>query len=449
MSTRTVTVIVSVCLASAATVSADPQNVLTGAAAFGDWTTNSPGVRRHITVDAMPRPNATRSASRGPRVVRPPPGATPKVPPGFSVSVYASGLSGPRLMRTAPNGDIFLAEMEANRIRVLRSAEGQGKAETTEIFADHLELPFGIAFYPPGPDARWVYVANSSSVVRFPYRSGDLKARAPAEIVVPRLPSGGHVTRDLVFSQDGARMFVSVGSESNVGEGMRRKSASDAANWDKEQAAIGAAWGDEKERADVLSFTPEGKDRKLFATGIRNCVGLAMQPANGNLWCSTNERDELGDNLVPDYITRVREGAFYGWPWYYIGDHEDPRLKGQRPDLKGRVTVPDVLLQPHSASLQMTFYDKDAFPPSYRGSLFAAEHGSWNRRRRTGYKVIRVIMKDGLPTGEYEDFMTGFVLNERDVWARPVGVTVAKDGALLVSEDGNGTIWRITYSPSP
>jgi glucose/arabinose dehydrogenase len=207
---------------------------------------------------------------------------------------------------------------------------------------------------------------------------------------------------------------------------------------------LGSAWGDENDRAAVLSFDPAGKNRKLFATGIRNCVGLAMQP-NGTPWCSTNERDGLGDNLVPDYVTRVREGAFYGWPWFYIGGHQDPRHRGERADLKDKITIPDVLLQAHSASLGLTFYEGGNFPADYKGDAFAAEHGSWNRAKRTGYKVIRIRLKDGVPTGEYQDFVTGFVVNDSDVWGRPVGVAVAHDGALLISEDGNGTIWRVTH----
>ena len=195
---------------------------------------------------------------------------------------------------------------------------------------------------------------------------------------------------------------------------------------------------------------PEGhQPLHTFATGIRNGVGLAVNPQTGDLWVSTNERDALGDNLVPDYITRVREGGFYGWPWYYMGDHEDPRHAGERPDLAGRITVPDVLLQSHSASLEMTFYTATngaaAFPAEYDGDAFAAFHGSWNRSSRTGYKVVRVRLVDGVPTGEYEDFLTGFVVDNRDVWGRPVGVAVAHDGALLVTEDGHGTLWRISY----
>jgi glucose/arabinose dehydrogenase len=207
---------------------------------------------------------------------------------------------------------------------------------------------------------------------------------------------------------------------------------------------LGASWGSETDRAAVLMFDPDGNRAGVFATGIRNCVGLAVHPANGDVYCSTNERDGMGDNLVPDYVTRVREGAFYGWPWFYIGSNEDPRHAGERPDLKGKVTVPDVLVQAHSASLGLTFYNSGAFPSEYRGDGFAAEHGSWNRSKRTGYKVIRIRLRDGVPTGEYQDFVTGFVINDSEVWGRPVGVAVARDGALLVSEDGNGTIWRIT-----
>jgi glucose/arabinose dehydrogenase len=238
-------------------------------------------------------------------------------------------------------------------------------------------------------------------------------------------------------------MLVSVGSASNAGEGMG-KPPDGLASWSG-KSAPGAAWGYETDRAGVLAFDPDGKRQGMFATGIRNCVGLAIHPVSGDLYCSTNERDGMGDNLVPDYITRVREGAFYGWPWFYIGDNQDPRHAGARPDLKGKITVPDVLLQAHSASLGLTFYQGNAFPADYAGDGFAAEHGSWNRSKRTGYKVIRIRLKAGAPTGEYQDFVTGFVLGDTEVWGRPVGVAVAHDGALLVSEDGNGTIWRVTH----
>ena len=262
--------------------------------------------------------------------------------------------------------------------------------------------------------------------------------------MVTTLPrGGGHTTRDIAFSRDGKRMLISVGSRSNDAEGSGGP-AEGLEAWISGHP-LGAAWGSETDRAGVLAFDPDGKPLGMFATGIRNCVGLAIHPTTGDLYCSTNERDGLGDNLVPDYVTRVREGAFYGWPWFYIGSNEDPRHAGERADLKGKVTVPDVLLQPHSASLGLTFYNGHQFPADYSGDGFAAEHGSWNRSKRTGYKVIRIRLRDGVPTGEYQDFITGFVINDNDVWGRPVGVAVAHDGALLVSEDGNGTIWRVSH----
>jgi glucose/arabinose dehydrogenase len=362
----------------------------------------------------------------------------PQVPAGFKVEQFAEGLSGPREMRTAPNGDIFVAETRSGRIRVLRLSDDGSKPVKNEIYASGLHQPFGIAFFP-SDHPQWVYVANTDSVVRFRYQDGDLKTDGKPETVVAELPTGGHSTRDVVFTKDNKRMLVSVGSSGNDAEGTKGNSSANS------KSALGASSGDEARRADVLSFNPDGTDEKIFATGIRNCVGLAVHPLTGDAYCSTNERDGFGDDLVPDYVTRVREGAFYGWPWYYIGDHEDPHHAGERPDLKDKVTVPDVLIQPHSASLGLAFYDGTTFPSEYRGDGFAAEHGSWNRAKRTGYKVIRIRMKDGVPTGEYEDFITGFVVNDSDVWGRPVGVTVTHDGALLVSEDGNGTIWRVTH----
>jgi glucose/arabinose dehydrogenase len=416
--------------------------VLTGAAAFGSWRDDAPGKRRHITADTLPAPYASPSVGNGVRVVRPPADAKLKVPVGFEVKEFASGLTGPRLLRAAPNGDIFVAETGTGRIRVLRARENGTAASQNEVFASGLRVPFGIAFYP-ADNPQWVYVGNTDSVVRFAYRDGDMKARGAPETIVAQLPSGGHSTRDVVFSKDGSKMFVSVGSASNDAENLVKLDPVALRKWEQDKPA-GAAWGSESERADVLVFDPQGKGRRIFATGIRNCVGLAINPTTGDLWCSTNERDGFGDNLPPDYITRVREGGFYGWPWYYMGAHEDPRHLGERPDLKDKVTVPDVLIQPHSASLQLMFYSGDQFPAELKGSVFAAEHGSWNRATRTGYKVIRAIVKDGVPTGEYEDFVTGFVLDDMSVWGRPVGVVQAKDGSLIFSEDGNGTIWRVS-----
>lgn len=417
---------------------------LVGAAAFGDWQADKPGVIRLIRPADLPRPGATPSSANSSHVVPRPPAAIPQVPAGFKVELFASGLSGPRQMRVAPNGDIFVAETRAGRIRVLRTTDGAAKPSAEQIYASGLNRPFGIAFFPGGSDPQWIYIANTDSIVRFPYTAGDLKAAGKPETVVAKLPDGyGHSTRDIVFSLDNKRMLVSVGSAGNDGEGMGSP-AGGLQSWIG-KAPLGASWGNETDRADVLAFDPDGKTRSVFATGIRNCVGLAVHPTTGDPYCSTNERDGMGDNLVPDYVTRVREGGFYGWPWFYIGDNEDPRHAGKRADLKGKVTVPDVLIQAHSASLGLTFYGGTAFPAEYRGDGFAAEHGSWNRSRRTGYKVIRIRLKDGAPTGEYEDFVTGFVVNDSDVWGRPVGVAVAHDGALLVSEDGNGTIWRITH----
>jgi glucose/arabinose dehydrogenase len=416
---------------------------LEGKAAFGDWRADRPGTRRLIRPQDLPGPAADESVSNFARIAKRTAAQKPTVPPGFVVDLFAAGLDEPRLMRVAPNGDVFIAETEAGRIRILRP-DGQRSAPPV-TFTSGLLGPFGIAFYPAGADPQWVYVADTDAVIRFPYRVGDRTARGPQETIVARLPVGGHSTRDVVFSPDGQTMYVSVGSASNDAERIGRLGDTALREWQSSHA-LGAAWGYETDRAGVLAFDPQGKQLGVFATGIRNCVGMAVDPATGTPWCSTNERDGLGDNLVPDYITRVRKGAFYGWPWYYMGANEDPRHRGERPDLKDSITVPDVLIEAHSASLQMTFYGAAQFPAAYRGSIFAAEHGSWNRSKRTGYKVIRVIVKDGVPNGEYEDFATGFVVDDATVWGRPVGVAVDKDGALLVSEDANGTVWRITYS---
>lgn len=406
-----------------------PGAVLTGEAALGDWTTDAPGVRRKLTLDDLPAPYDTPSFGNHPRVVPRPEGAWPKVPKGFEVTEFATGLVVPRAIVRAPNGDLFLAESRANRVRVLRDADGDGKPEVNEIFAADLSRPFGVAFYPPGPEPKYVYVGNTDSVIRFPYQNGDAKARGAAEVVVDNIPSGneqvgagGHWTRDLEFSKDGKTLFVSVGSRTNVND-------------------------DEFEtrRANILAFDPDGKNERIYASGIRNPVGLAKHPETGELWTSVNERDGLGDFLVPDYITKVKEGGFYGWPWYYLGGHEDPVHKGKHPELKGKAIVPDVLIQAHSASLDLTFYDGASFPGEYKNHIFAAEHGSWNRSRRTGYKVIRVPVENGKATGEYEDFMVGFVTADGDVWGRPVGVAVAADGSLMVTDDGSGTVWRVAH----
>jgi glucose/arabinose dehydrogenase len=383
--------------------------------AAGDASTDMPGERHLIESGTLPKPFETRSAAHSPGVVPRPPGATLRVPPGFEVTLLLSGLEQPRTLRTAPNGDVFLAETGAGQVRVLRGGQAS-------VFADNLEAPFGIAFWPPGPAPRFIYVAETERVVRYPYVPGALRAAGPAQVVVDGIPTGGHSTRDVAFSPDGRRMFVSVGSASNVSD------------------------QGEEGRAEVREYDPEGHGGRPFATGLRNCVGLAMQP-NGTLWCAVNERDGLGDNLPPDYVTRVQPAAFYGWPWFYIGAHPDPRHAGKHPELAARVVVPDVLIQPHSAPLSLTVYPADGAWAEYRGDLFVALHGSWNRSAVTGYKVVRVRVQDGKPTGEYEDFATGFVTSQNKVWGRPVGVTVAQDGSLLISEDANGTVWRVARTP--
>lgn len=398
---------------------------------FSDYRTERPGVSHKITVRDLPPPNAAESVDNGARMVPRPKDAWPLAPAGFDVQLYADGLANPRLIRAAPNGDLFVAESEIGAVRLLRGVGPDGRATKTELFAQGLQQPFGIAFYPPGNDPRWVYVANTDSVVRFPYRSGDLKARGPAQTVVAALPGGGrlrgggHWTRDIAWSNDGKKLYASVGSRSN--------------NDDTDGNPA------EFERADVLEFDADGKNRRIFAWGIRNAVGIAVHPRSGELWASVNERDRLGDNLVPDYITHVEPGGFYGWPWFYLGAHPDPRHAGKHPELAGKVLVPDVLLESHDASLEMVFYDGAQFPAEYRGDIFAAEHGSWNKTVRTGYEVIRVPLHGrDRAGGEYQDFLTGFVTTTGDVWGRPVGVAVAKDGALMVTDDGSNSIWRVS-----
>jgi glucose/arabinose dehydrogenase len=406
------------------------QNPLTGQHAFADYSQQKPGVFRKITLADLPEPHASKSVDNAPDEIPRPSNAWPQAPSGFKVELYAASLDYPRLLRIAPNGDLFVAESHTGEIKVFRGLKN-GKPEQSQVFATGLRQPFGIAFFPSGKDPEFIYIGNTDSVVRFPYRNGDLKARGPSQKIAD-LPGGGHLrggghwTRDIAFSKDDKKMYVSVGSHSN--------------NDDPDTHP------EEKYRADILEFNPDGSGMRMFASGLRNAVGIAVNPLDGELWASTNERDELGDNLPPDYITHVKDGGFYGWPWYYMGGHPDPKHAGKHPELKAKVITPDVLLQPHFASLQMTFYDSQQFPAEYHGDIFAAEHGSWNRSRRNGYEVVRVPLKNGKAGGEYEDFLTGFTTADGKVWGRPAGIAVGNDGSLFVSDDVSRSIWRVSYT---
>ena len=396
---------------------------MTGKQAFTNTASLQPGLARKITAKDLPKPGETPSGNTGGQGGARPPDAMPQAPAGFKVSLYVTeGLTQPRQIRIAPNGDYFVADTSGGAVKILRGITADGKPEQFSVFAT-LPAAFGINFYPPGPNPQWVYVSNTGSVVRFAYKNGDLKATGAPQTLISDLPAGGgHSTRDVVFSKDGKSMFVAVGSRSN--------------NTDDSS---------EFHRANILEYTPEGKFVGIYAAGIRNPVGLAINPETGELWTSINERDTYGDNLVPDYVTHVERGGFYGWPWFYIGGNYDPAHQGKHPELKDKVIVPDVLVQAHSASLGMTFYDGQQFPAEYSGDAFVAEHGSWNHAAGAGREVIRIPVEKGRATGVYQDFLTGFVTNGVS-WGRPVGVAVARDGSLLVTDDAARVIWRVSYA---
>jgi glucose/arabinose dehydrogenase len=413
--------------APAGAVGACAAGRLTGAEAVAsDWRADRPGLCRRILAADLPPPGPS-DVSRA-NVIARQEGAAPALPPGFTATLFYRDPEEPRAIRAAPGGDLFVAESEAGQIRVLRPGP-DGRLARNSVFARGLHLPFGIAFWPQGAAPRYVYVAENDRVVRFAYAPGDMVARGPAETVVAslpqgagHLPGGGHWTRDVAFSADGRTMYVSVGSFSNVAEG----------------------GVDETGRADILAFAPDGSGRRVFASGIRNPVGLAVSPVDGRLWASVNERDELGDRLVPDYVTAVGEGQFFGWPWFYIGAHRDPRHAADAPARHPPVTVPSVLLPAHSASLCAAFAPPGVWPAPFAGSLFVAEHGSWNRGEPTGSKIVRVAFDaQGRASDTVEDFATGFTVSNHDVWARPVGITFGSDGALYMAEDANDTVWRI------
>lgn len=423
------------------------QEVRTGDDAFGNWEDDAPGVQRHITVDALPPAKMSGNPEdpdyeRPPNIVDRPEGQMPEVPDGFTVEIFAEDLNEPRVIRIAPNGDIFVAESEGGRILVFAADSVDNLPAEPDVFVEDLEQPFGIAFYPTD-EPEYIYIGAANEVVRYPYSEGDREATGEPEVIIPDIPTERHWTRDLAVSDDGERLFVSIGSASNVAADMEEKTQEEIEAHEEEHGR-GAAWSEEEDRAVVRVFDPDGSNLRNYATGLRNCSGMAIHPDTGTLWCTGNERDHLGPNVPPDFLTTVEEDGFYGWPWYYTGGIEDPAHAGERPDLKDDVILPDVLLQSHSSTMQIVFYDGDQFPGEYRGDAFATLRGSWNREERTGYKVVRAHMEDGEATGIYEDFMTGFVLNDDDVWGRPTGLAVTPDGALLVSDDANGTIFLVT-----
>ena len=376
------------------------------------------------TVDPakLPAPFHTQSARRMSRQVPQPENARLRVPKGFKVNVFAEGdFRYPRWLTLAPNGDVFLADSRANTIIVLRDTNKDGKADQRFVFSNKVEQPFGMAFHKD-----WFYVANTDSVVRFKYKTGQTVADGEPERIV-ELTAGGynqHWTRNILFSKDGKQMFVSIGSATNV---------------DVEA---------DPKRAAISVYDPDGKNHRIYAGGLRNPIGLAWNPKTGELWTAVNERDGLGDDLVPDYATSVKEGGFYGWPYSYLGQNEDPRRKGENPGLVKKAIVPDVLFTSHVAALGIQFYTGKMFPKEYQGDAFVAFHGSWNRQKLSGYKIVRIRFKDGKLIGNsFEDFVTGWLPDENsnEVWGRPVGLLVAADGSLLIADDGGRKVWRVSY----
>src|SRR6267154_1172168 len=364
----------------------------------------------------LPPPFATNSAGNGPDRAKPPAGFLPTVPARFRLNVFAADFKQPRWLTVAPNGDIFLAETGAGEIIVLRDPQHSGGAQERRVFASGNRRPFGIAFRED-----YVYVGNTNELVRYRYDPRTSKQLGEKEHLLD-LPTGGHNTRSLAFSADGKHLFIGVGSDSNIDT------------------------GEDPRRAAVTICDPDGKNARLYATGLRNPVGLALNPATGEVWTTVNERDELGDDLPPDYFTSLKDAGFYGWPYSYIGDNVDPRVKPQKPELVARAIIPDVLLGAHVAPLQFAFYTGKQFPESYQGGAFVAEHGSWNRAKRAGYQIAFVAFKNGKPSADPVPFMTGLVPDPSvsDVLGRPVGVAVAPDGSLLVADDGANVIYRIS-----
>jgi len=365
----------------------------------------------------LPKPFSTTSAGNGPDQISRPDGFLPTAPVGFHVSVYAENFKTPRLLAIAPNGDLFVAEAGAGRVEILRDPKHAGSAQERETFANGLRYPFGIAFHDD-----YVYIGNTNEIVRYRYDPKTSK-RVGEEEKLLQVPAGGHSTRTIEIAPDGKHLLIAVGSAGNI------------------------ETDDPPIRAAITICDLDGKNPRLFATGLRNPVGLALNPTSKELWTSVNERDELGDDLPPDYFTTVKDGGFYGWPYSYIGSNIDPRVKQEKPELVERAIIPDVLLGSHVAPLQFAFYTAKQFPEPYRGGAFVAEHGSWNRSKRSGYQVAFVGFKNGKPDKDPVPFLTGFVPDASKglVYGRPVGVAVLPDGSLVVSDDGPGILYRVSY----
>ncbi|HLA57005.1 MAG TPA: sorbosone dehydrogenase family protein [Flavobacterium sp.] len=368
----------------------------------------------------LPAPYATKSVSKRNNIIDWPAGQMPTAPAGFTVTKFADSMKGPRNAYVGPNNDVFVCESEANQITVFRDKNNDGTFETRNIFLSNLDKPFGMLILK-----NYFYVANTDGVYRFPYNGAPLKLTVKGEKILD-LPHGGrHWTRNLLANANGSKIYVAVGSSSNVAED---------------------GIDHEMRRANILEINPDGTAERIYGSGLRNPVGMDWNPVNNELWTAVNERDELGDDLVPDYITSVKPGGFYGWPYSYFGKNLDPRLNGEGKDLSEKAIVPDVPVGSHTATLGLAFYNKDAFPAKYKNGVFAGQHGSWNRSVITGYKVIFVPFSNGKPSGKPEDFLTGFIANANnfDVYGRPVGVTVMNDGSLLVCDDGSGNVWRVS-----
>lgn len=368
---------------------------------------------------ALPEPYHTPSASNAPTVISRPENARLRLPPGFSIQEFAGGFERPRYMVQGPSGEVLLSDSaKKGAVIVLFDRDKDGKAEERKRLIESLDRPYGLALWRD-----YLYVAETTAVKRYKYDAKNFTV-GPGEMVVDMSEYGtGHWTRSILFNKAGDKFYLGIGSQSNVNP------------------------GEPERRAAISRCNPDGTGCEIIARGTRNPIGLDFEPATGKLWAAVQERDGLGDDLVPDFFTSIQEGGFYGWPYAYVGPNEEPRLKGQRPDLVKQTIVPDIPLQAHVAVLDSRFYTGKQFPAKYQGGAFLAFHGSWNRAERVGYSVAFVPFKNGKPAGPVEDFLAGFMLDptKREVWGRPVGLLQLADGSLLVSDDGGNRLWHISY----